>query len=41
MHEELFPVFKFLQTYKNLYVIECNDKNKIDIPFEATKLTYT
>uniref|UniRef100_A0A6C0B9P5 Glycosyltransferase 61 catalytic domain-containing protein n=1 Tax=viral metagenome TaxID=1070528 RepID=A0A6C0B9P5_9ZZZZ len=41
MHEELFPVFKFLQTYKNLYVIECNDKNKIDIPFETTKVTYT
>jgi hypothetical protein len=41
MHEELFPVFKFLQKYTNLHLIECNDKNKIDIPFNPIKITYT
>ena len=41
MHEELFFIFKFLKTYKNLYEIKCNNINKIEIPFKPTKLTYT
>jgi hypothetical protein len=33
-HEDLFHIFKFLRNYKNLYLIKCNDDNKIDINFE-------
>jgi len=32
-HEEIFSIFKFLRNYKNLYLIKCNNENKIDINF--------
>lgn len=37
-HEEIFSIFKFLKTYKNLYLINCNDENKIDLDFEKNKI---
>ena len=39
-NEDIFFIFKFLKTYNNLHVIKCNDNNKIEIPFNSTKLTY-
>lgn len=30
-HEDIFSIFKFLKGYKNLYLIKCDDDNKIDI----------
>ena len=38
--ENIFDIFKFLKSYNNLYLIKCNDNNKIDIPFTPIKLTY-
>lgn len=30
-NEKIFEIFKFLKEYKNLYVIECDDNNTIDM----------
>jgi hypothetical protein len=39
--ESIFFIFKFLKTYNNLYLIKCNDNNKIEIPFTPIKLSYS
>jgi capsular polysaccharide biosynthesis protein len=37
--EDIFFIFKFLKKYNNLYVIKCNNNNKIDLPFQMVKLS--